>query len=824
MDNNKTIRFTTEIDTKQFDEAIRKITANLKKIKDQYEFIDPRSLEINLFKHLRDTRAFYQDIFYGQDSTKYGAHLTNRRILREELEHRRQLLSSIKEEMKDLETIRKKLLQLLELKKKLNENSHEHEKILNRIKEVQAQLVAKEYEIIKLQRAAERPGYGKDATWGSLIFRGIESAQAAMANRPGILSGFGGFFGGIGGGLWDMFRYNPIQFWGGLATGSGTALMLTANIQRQISRWPGREVEAIGAARTTEAAPYIQALSGNVFSEILNQNRLAEASRLAAAEASIRPRTTLMEALGKILAATGAGMLTGGMAGSFIPGLGNIVGGIGGGLIAGIGALMYNFENILGPLGIGQAGKTFAAETRAMEMRRRQELYEALKAANPYYQFAIQQYQQYQLENLPIQRQLGLTDAEINNLLRQGNLQGFLDNQMRQAMLNIAQAGGSTVAARQLALNANLLQRNIGLLNAERLYGQLAFIAGGDASQAAQTMKEILASAFKMGLDKSEYRQEFNKYSETLSQLLERLNVISAPEAVNVARDFARMIDVEGQISKYSIETAASTYMALQQYSTARGPSQVLRLSQYLADPELRKMGFDALSVLDKFTLEELRSGKADMYFTDPQQKQRFIQAKIRSLMPFSTVDQDIEKLDLRVILGQRPENMDDREYQMQQQRLARIVNALWASGMIQSEADLKSPTAIYQAVRELKRYYGLEVPAAEEADIDKMIADKVDRAFKTDISQLPTGDQLLNMQARMAAELKDTFEKFSDKLKVSTDAVDEFAKKIREAIIAIENLKPNAVNANTANIRIITPINAAETQNVPVNTTPRIK
>lgn len=116
-------------------------------------------------------------------------------------------------------------------------------------------------------------------------------------------------------------------------------------------------------------------------------------------------------------------------------------------------------------------------------------------------------------------------------------------------------------------------------------------------------------------------------------------------------------------------------------------------------------------------------------------------------------------------------------------------------------------------------------MPATEEADIDKIIADKVDRAFKTDISQLPTGDQLLNMQARMAAELKDTFEKFSDKLRVSTDAVDEFAKKIREAIIAIENLKPNAMaNTNTANIRIIAPINAAESQNMPVNTTPRIK
>jgi hypothetical protein len=821
MDNNKSIRFTTLIDTKQFDEAIRKMTNDLNYLQNRFAGrMDIQGMQA--VRSLGQTVPLFRDPFFGRESASYGADKTNRQIIKEELEQRTKIVSSIKEELKELESIRKSLLSLIELKKKLNESSEEYLETTRSIAREQERLAQKEAEIIGLQSASRRAGYGRGASWSTLLGRGIESAQAAMAGGGGRLGGFGGFLGGIGGGIYDMMRYNPASFFGGLAGFAGTSLITGAQIKQDFEQAPREIVSAIGTARTAQATPALSALSGNAYQEMLNMGILERASRLAQKEVESSRFTDLMSGLGGILLGLGGGIASGGL-------VGNLPGAVFGGILGASGAALYNRQKILGPLGIGTYGEVYDAQKRAEEMQKRQSAYEALKASDPFYQYTIQQYQQYQLENLPVQRALGIADSDMMNYLRGANQRGFLDSQNRQAMMEIAQYGGSTQGSRLFALNANLLQRNVGMLNASQVYGNLSYMMGGDFSKTENAMKEFLASAFKMGLDKSEYRQEFNRYSEVLSQMINRVGAYT-PEAIQaVSNRLSNMAAIEGQITKRSIDTAANVNTGMQQQTIAGGASQVLRLAGYMKDPVLKNLGFQTLSIVDRFTIEELEAGKADMYLT-PEQKERLIESKRKQYTGFSAVDTAIKNINPEIILGKRPKGMSDEEYRKQKQYLSTIMAGGIAIGDRGAIEALKDSQSTYQYVRELKRMQDPEyrkkttiMPTEEQKK------DMVQSALDADRTKgMPTGgDTILATQAKMSEVMKSNFDRFGESLKASADTVDKFSKAIEDAILRIEEARKEAGERRT-NTGVFTPdFGSMVTPNMtgsPLNLTPRTK
>lgn len=828
MDNNKSIRFTTLIDTKQFDDAIRKMTNDLNYL--QSRFAGRMDIQgMQAIRSLGQTVPLFNDRFYGRESATYGADKTNRQIIKEELEQRTKIVASIKEELKELESIRKNLLSLVELKKKLNESSEEYLETTRSIAREQERLAQKEAEIIGLQSASRRAGYGKDASWASLLGRGIESAQAAMTGGGGRFGGFGGFFGGIGGGILDMMRYNPAQFFGGLAGFAGSSLMVGAQIKQELAQAPRQIIEATGAARTAQATPALSALSGNAYQEMLNIGLLNKAERVAKEEVESSRKTDLMKGIGGTLlgSAGGMGLLAGGGLA-----LGATIGApilLGGALIGGLGAAFYNRDKILGSLGIGSYGEVYEAQKKAEEMQKRQTTYEALKASDPFYQYTIQQFQQYQLENLPVQRALGLTDSDITNYLRGANQRGFLDAQNRQAMMEIAQSGGSTQGARLFALNANLLQRNVGMLNASQVYGNLSYMMGGDFARTENAMKEFLASAFKMGLDKSEYRQEFNRYSEVLSQMINRVGAYT-PEAVrSISNRFADMAAVEGQITKRSIDTAASVNMGMQQQTVAGGASQVLRLAGYMKDPVLKNLGFQTLGIVDKFTIEEIEAGKADMYLS-PEQKERLLKVKREQYTGFKAVDKAIQKINPEVALGRKPKDMSDQEYARQREYLATIMYGGIAMGDQGAMNAFKDPTATYQYIRELKRMQDPEYRRRTTTTMSEQEKkDRIQAGLDLDLTKgMPTGgDMILQSQAKMSELMKSNFDKFGESLKVSAETVERFSKTIEEAIIRIEETRKEAGEARSRTGAPVPDFGTMLTPNLkgaPVNLTPRTK
>lgn len=816
MDENKVIKFTTLIDTSQFDEAIKKMTSSLAALQQKFgSRIDVPGITTS--KVLEQTISHYRHPVYGAGSSSYGAEMTNRAIIREELENRRKIIESIKEEMRVLEDLRKNVLSLIEARKKLNAQSQEYQEISQRILEEQKKIAEKENEIVMLRRWAHRPGYGAESTWGTLLHRGMESAQAAMAGGGGLLTGAGGFLKGIGGGIYDMMRYNPAHFWGGLAFFTGTSLVAGSQIYRDFALAPGQIVEAIGAARTGQAMPYLNAMSGNVYEEIINMPLAEKAREMSATEIEKTKTADRLGSVGKTLLGAAAGI-----AGAAA--LGITTGGVGliplllGGLAGTIGGAYYNRYDLLGSFGLGTYGQVYEARKQAEQSQRFLQLYQSLRQSDPYFQYTLKQYERFQLENLPIQRALGLPDDIMRDILWTGNMAGFLDENMRQAMMTIAQAGGSTSGARRHALNANLLQRNIGLLNAANIYGALSYLTGGNTGMTEEAIKEILSSAVKKGLDDSNYRQEFNKYTDTLVQYIQRVGADTPEDVRRVSESFAEMVSYAGPISKRAIDAAYNINMGIQAQTVAGGAPQVLRLAGYLQNKTLSGLGFQTLSLIDMLTPEQLNTDFARKILGEDVVREA-IKVKQQQFLPFKQADEAmarLQKIDIQDFLKNQ-----DKYTPEQREAILKDIRTVWFSmtAMDKSlglEIFRQGDFGLSSALGILGRWPFLEKEKTpEEKGLLESVKDRVSKFFDT--SSTPTGgDEIMRANAQMQNILKDNFTLFEKHLKVSAEMLELFANALRNSLNKLE-----AVRAQNQEIRGGMPMMIPS---APRNPTPRTK
>jgi hypothetical protein len=105
---------------------------------------------------------------------------------------------------------------------------------------------------------------------------------------------------------------------------------------------------------------------------------------------------------------------------------------------------------------------------------------------------------------------------------QRGTEAGFTRDMTRDMMISILGAGGSTRAARELAPRALMYQRDYDITNANQLLGRISGTIGG-AVQSEQSLIRILAEGQKQGLDKSEFREENRKFTQSVADAVYRV-------------------------------------------------------------------------------------------------------------------------------------------------------------------------------------------------------------------------------------------------------------------------------------------------------------
>ena len=298
----------------------------------------------------------------------------------------------------------------------------------------------------------------------------------------------------------------------------------------------------------------------------------------------------------KIGAGITGGALAGGIAGSAIPGIGTAVGAIGGGITAGLG--MMGSDRLRSRIFDQQ-------QYRAMMTQEGMEKYEANLAAQKALTPRRAMAQDYFMQNAgrmqTMQRQLGLqtdvgllgaqpaqfgglqADAMMEDIMAGGNAptrvggvpmgrrsEGYLIDQMmgergtpqyseanimRQRQQLLAGGGGTDV--QQLAGGAARFERNIGLMGAGGVMGQLAGAGMGQGTmQTEENTKRLLAEAVKIGVDLSKMPVELQRFTQATAQVMTAGGGVSGTAAARLGAGIGGLTAVEVEAGKGAYQEA----------------------------------------------------------------------------------------------------------------------------------------------------------------------------------------------------------------------------------------------------------------------------
>jgi hypothetical protein len=468
---------------------------------------------------------------------------------------------------------------------------------------------------------------------------GLGAGTGGGAGQPPIGGGGAGSIGPTGGGGAGLL--------GALMKGFGgmrVAQMLvrgvagTANFAGDLFQYPQeRSAEqariAQGAYKTSGAGDIMN--GQGIRTTFFAQERMRAMQNAQTAQAAMNLKgigSTVMDIGGSALQGAGTGAMIGAGIGSFVPGLGNVVGGVAGGVIgANIGAIGGLGRSLLsGQTGAGIKGALTGENPMEAIRRYRAEQFfsdyenniKAEEAKDPFKQQALNKLEAMRPEMIRSQQLTGVSGNALFNEMQGGGL--FTTQQKLGAIGATAGAGGSTYQTRNYEQSLNL-QRGYGIQNAAGILGGLSQMTSKGGSDEA--VKKILADAFSIGLNSSEFSRETEKFLAISTKFVVESGARS-PEAMQ--KISAEMGSFVTGTSMADLKSAEQGRERFEQLTGAGGSqySKALRLSKMRR--ELPNLNEADMNLLNNMSADQIKAGgpiieaiatKSGLSVTDLQEK-----------------------------------------------------------------------------------------------------------------------------------------------------------------------------------------------------------
>jgi len=616
----KELRFSAQIDTKEFDKSFAELQRKLQSI---YQTADRSRAQFEVKQSVYKAGL-------GAAPT-YGDKI---RVEQEERRIRRELDQFIREQVKQQENLGKTIAKQLEQRKELLRVAKDTAEIDRQIATNREKMRASEEAVMKALQDRQRPGFNGVGGVEGALARGMAAYRGAGVGGAGLLgqlqAGAVGFgrgimsmgIGGVGVGLSALA--------GGLAF-TGQTLQSFNLADRQI-------LAAQGSARANLGQGGANVLQGRGLEQIIYAAENSEALRAAEEEVRKTKRNDLIKLGGAVLGIVGGALLSATGVGS-TAGVPMIAAGT-----------AFLSSGYLTKEVIDRISGKYEADIANQRTAAYQQNLEAMRNLDPVRRATFERYQQELMPNLSVQRMTGMDDQQLYSALRSGTNAGFTINMTRQAMSNILSAGGSTKAARENATMVNLLERNYNLTNAATAMGRIAGLTSG-ANEASASMIKVLAEAVSIGLDDSQFAAEQRRFVDISTEIISRSGAIDSNQR-GVIENFARFLD-KGQTNMYQIQGAKSAYDLTQmlsgEMSGARGAIQAAALNR---DENLRKLNIDQRNIILGMTEEQLRAGGAlveGLAATAGLSTEEFVERSIKmkrgALATRASTDVEAEKL-----------------------------------------------------------------------------------------------------------------------------------------------------------------------------------
>lgn len=572
----KEIRFSTSVDTAEFDRAFDHMR---KKLDEIYQKSD-RS------RSLLESRQIAQSGGLGRPATEGE----KTRAFQEDLRQRRELGLFIKDQIREQERLTKQLEIQQKLKENINKLDKEKIKLAEEaIKKTTAEIDATASAIKVAAQARQMPGFEGVGGFGGVgeraagMFGYMRSKGAGIGRSMGI-AGMAGIRG-----LQGLAAANPALFGAGVAAAGAAAY----NLGNFAAEAPGAAIMAQGSAAQSATRGMQDVFQDKAFERYFF--RLEESrARKAAKEEFDQKRAMDAAAVGaaSLALARSAGSPSGMLAT--------------GSAVVGSMLVSERFRNkFLGGLGF----ESFQTKYEADMVRQQAEAAEAYRQkfieSDPLRLETFKRFAAEAPQNVAIQRALGIGDEELKQIYG-GGAGRFTMGTIRQNISGILGAGGSTRAARGLAGEAAILGRDKDITNAAELMGVLSG-AMGSAESTRSSLKKLLEESMKTGLDKSEFAEENRKFLQASTQYIVSSGARTPEDAARLSERFSQFLAEKTTEGIRGAQTAAQISRAIT--GEAGGARGVIQAAGFLSDKTFSGMGTRELQALMSISEEEFLAG-----------------------------------------------------------------------------------------------------------------------------------------------------------------------------------------------------------------------
>lgn len=571
---NKQLTFSAKLDDKEFLEALRKIQSKVK------ELYSPTSSNV-AFQSAQDKLrriGIIGPTKEEEDRTRRFNELQKKSQAELTELMKKQWDTAVKLD-KIAEARQKKLEDLLKRQSEVNEGSEEELEIKKKILEAEEK-INKTYE--KRNEASTKAK---------------ETAEAYEAKPAGLLERMGGKMGvtigaiGLAAKAYSLYREigaQNVDFAQAVRKATGTMATEGPGGQFLGSIYRGQTSDIFYESRERAAA------ATSAMERLRAQQGLYSRSKIIS-------DIGWMGATGAMTGATGGSILGALIGGAPTAGAGAIpgaaLGRTAGTVIGGLGGLGYG---IMGAITDPMKRKAFTSPEEvnkilaAEAVKNYEEMVETEKRQDPLKFLAREQYRQTGVENLRMQRLLGLSDEGFYGRTGQAGTgflggalsRGYTREEIMGAGQGILAAGGSTRSARENAELAVQMQR-AGIQNATSVVGQLSRTMGAADTTQSATIR-IMAEGVKKGLDSSEYRQENNKFIEVVSRAVSLSGTTTREGAAALSAYAGQFLTGKTMAGVEAVPTAMEFVKGLQ--TSAGTPESVVKASKIMSSKEFSKL------------------------------------------------------------------------------------------------------------------------------------------------------------------------------------------------------------------------------------------
>lgn len=417
----------------------------------------------------------------------------------------------------------------------------------------------------------------------------------------------------------------------GMGIGAVAAgLQLADPIARQVAGQDRVMAGAQGSAIQGLSGPLADLYSGNARNTMLFNKERTMSMQRAMEETNTNRSWDKASPWSGLASKTAGGAAVGGIGTAWLG-----PGALGGALVGGaagfakgsydIAANSHSRDTVLSQFGSQSASQRLESSYSKDLSDRMNENFAAEKARDPLKTLADQQYTQNMSSNLAFQRQTGMQNADFygeGGFLEKGTNAGFSREEMMGQSQGIFGAGGSTRAARGSADFAARLGRG-DISNASSIIGKLSGNLGSAAATESATIK-VLSEGVKLGLDKSEFREEQRKFADVTAMAVVRSGATDADSAAEAAKEFGAYFGKTPTMQEIG-GTAAQNFVqgATAETGTAGG---AIKAAKMQSNGLLGKLDFNYKAALSQMSIDQMTTANpvvqaaADSLGVDPSE------------------------------------------------------------------------------------------------------------------------------------------------------------------------------------------------------------